>query len=162
MTRQTTSPDGLPYYQASDAPDGAAQQQDLANTLQTVLNARVPVELTGTITPGVSCGTSGAQVGQAISVTTAGLYLCHATMGFYNAGTATQGILAINNPSAVSVVATRQSVGATQTVYLQFSRLLRITALGSYTLRGAATAGTLSSDATGITPALWSLTRIAP
>jgi hypothetical protein len=162
MTRQTTSPDGLPYYQASDAPDGAAQQQDLANTLQAVLNARVPAELTGTLSSGISCGTSGAAVGSAISITTAGLYLCHATMGFYNAGTATQGILGINNPSAVTVLATRQAIGATETVYIQFSRLLRITALGSYTLRGAATAGTLSSDAAGITPASWTMTRIAP
>jgi hypothetical protein len=37
MTRQVTSPDSLPYYQASDTPDGAAQQQDLANTMQTVI-----------------------------------------------------------------------------------------------------------------------------
>jgi hypothetical protein len=39
MTRQVTSPDQLPYYQASDTPDGAAQQQDLANTVQATFTA---------------------------------------------------------------------------------------------------------------------------
>jgi hypothetical protein len=37
VTRQVTSPDSLPYYQASDTPDGAAQQQDLANVTQSVI-----------------------------------------------------------------------------------------------------------------------------
>ena len=58
MTRQVTTPDSLPYYQASDTPDGAAQQQDLANTTQASLllrnSGQQTASMSGTVNAGVS------------------------------------------------------------------------------------------------------------
>lgn len=61
MTRQTTTPDGLPYYQASDAPDGAAQQQDLANLTQAGLLLRNAGHQTSSMSGTVNAGTSAVR-----------------------------------------------------------------------------------------------------
>lgn len=61
MARQLTSPDGLAYYQASDTPDGAAQQQDLANTTQTALALRNSGQQTASMSGTVNSGQSVAR-----------------------------------------------------------------------------------------------------
>jgi hypothetical protein len=70
MTRQTTSPDGLAYYQATDTPDGAAQGQDLANTTQAALLLRNTGQQTASMSGTVNAGISAVRATWVIPTST--------------------------------------------------------------------------------------------
>jgi hypothetical protein len=174
MTRQLTSPDGLAYYQASDTPDGAAQQQDLANTVQTALLGRatdaelssvaataalqnvsvLSQTLTGTAVTGTKTLT-----GNPMAVTKAGIYLVTAEQGFFASGAAVYLDLFVENPSAVNVAGARQYIVGASTTTVQLAKVIVISATGNYGLYARlTTAGTVTCDPTGQNPQTWSMT----
>lgn len=155
---------GTATVQAPTAAGHAATKKyvdDLDTAQAAAIAAERPTQQTGSLTSGVSVGTGGAAVGGSINVAKAGLYLVEADHGFYNAGTATRAILGVVNPSSVLVAGSVGDVPAGTKSNVSFSRVVRL-GTGSHTLRGAASAGTLSTDAANVVPATWSVTWLAP